>query len=103
MIEQHLPILQVLVPLLSALLAVLLRARRPVGVLSLAAAWATFGISVALVGRVLHCDQNTNKTIRHPLEPSKQGRADVDLARIRRSLPSPWRGRTYRLSSVSAS
>src|SRR5690606_26983606 len=48
----HLPALQVVVPLLAAPLAVLLRHRTPAFVAALVAAWATFAVSVALAVRV---------------------------------------------------
>jgi multicomponent Na+:H+ antiporter subunit D len=51
--EQHLPILQIVVPLLAAPLCVLLRRPRLVYTLALGAGWATFGVSVALLVRVL--------------------------------------------------
>ncbi len=50
---EHLPILLILVPLLSAPLCVLVRRRGPVMVLSLAATWSTFAMAVALLRRVL--------------------------------------------------
>jgi multicomponent Na+:H+ antiporter subunit D len=52
MLEQ-LPALQIVVPLAAAPLCVLLRRGVPALTLAIATAWTTFGISVALLGRVL--------------------------------------------------
>lgn len=53
MIENHLPILQVLVPLAAAPLCLLLRNRVVVTALAIAVTWATFAVSVALMATVL--------------------------------------------------
>ncbi len=53
MIEHHVPVLQVVVPLVAAPLCVLLRARRLVMGFSIAVTWATFALSVSLLQRVL--------------------------------------------------
>ncbi|MEM7480544.1 MAG: monovalent cation/H+ antiporter subunit D family protein [Acidobacteriota bacterium] len=52
MIEQ-LPILQVLLPLLAAPLCVMARRGRAAAVLATAVCWGAFGVSIALLGRVL--------------------------------------------------
>ena len=49
----QLPILQIIVPLIAAPLAVLLRAPRLALRFSLVVVWATFGMSAALLRRVL--------------------------------------------------
>lgn len=49
----HLPILQVLVPLISALLVAFLRDGRVAWVAAVAACWATFGITLLLMSQVL--------------------------------------------------
>ena len=51
--REHLPILLIVVPLMTAPLCVLVRRRGLVLACSLAATWATFGMSVALLLRVL--------------------------------------------------
>lgn len=53
MISEQLPILQVAVPLIAAPLCVLLGNRRSVYWLALLVCWATFAISVALMGQVI--------------------------------------------------
>ncbi len=53
MIEAHLPILQILVPLVAAPVCVLLRRRRPTLAFSIAVSWATFALSVWLLANVL--------------------------------------------------
>ena len=57
MIQEHLPILQILVPLVAVPLCVLIRRDRAAFVLALIAAWATFGISIALLLQVIENDQ----------------------------------------------
>jgi len=56
-IEQHLPILQVLVPLLAAPLCVLLVNRKLVGLFAQLVCWATFAVSIALLARVSQTGQ----------------------------------------------
>jgi multicomponent Na+:H+ antiporter subunit D len=51
-IEQHLPILLIVLPLVAAPLAVLIGNRRLVMLLSLAVVWSVFAVSVGLVGQV---------------------------------------------------
>ncbi len=53
MIRQHLPILQVIIPLLSAPLCLLLNKARAAWVVSLVASWAALIIAVALLQQVL--------------------------------------------------
>jgi multicomponent Na+:H+ antiporter subunit D len=52
-IEHHVPVLQVVVPLIAAPLCVLLRERRLVLGFSIAVTWATFALSVSLMQQVL--------------------------------------------------
>jgi multicomponent Na+:H+ antiporter subunit D len=51
--EQHLPILQIVVPLIAAPLCVLLRERRLCYGFALAVSFVTFGMSIALLDRVM--------------------------------------------------
>lgn len=53
MIEQHLPILLIALPLLAAPLIVLLGGRRRAYILALTVCWCVFGIAVAVMSRVL--------------------------------------------------
>ncbi len=53
MIEHHLPVLQILVPLIAAPLCVILRRRVLVLGFSIVICWITFAISIALLGDVL--------------------------------------------------
>ena len=53
MIENHLPILQILFPLVAAPLCLLLRNRVVVTALAIAVTWVTFAISLALMATVL--------------------------------------------------
>ena len=53
MIEQHLPVLLIAIPLIAAPLMILIGNRHVVAFLSLIVAWVVFAISVALLGRVL--------------------------------------------------
>ena len=53
MIEQHLPIFQIVVPLLSAPLCVLVRTRQIVLALTITVCWLTFGMSTWLLMTVL--------------------------------------------------
>ena len=53
MIENHLPILQILIPLAAAPLCILLRHRVVVTAFSIAVTWATFAVSLALMTAVL--------------------------------------------------
>jgi multicomponent Na+:H+ antiporter subunit D len=53
LIETHLPILQILLPLIAAPLCVLLRDRVAVTVLTIATTWVTFAVSLALMATVL--------------------------------------------------
>ncbi len=53
MIENHLPVLQILVPLVAAPLCLLLRNRVVVTGLAIAVTWVTFAISAALTATVL--------------------------------------------------
>ena len=53
MIARHLPVLQIVVPLIAAPLCVLLRGARTTWAFALGVSWTTFGISVALLTRVL--------------------------------------------------
>ena len=53
MIEQHLPVLLIAIPLLAAPLMILIGNRHVVAFLSLIVAWVVFAISIALLGRVL--------------------------------------------------
>jgi multicomponent Na+:H+ antiporter subunit D len=53
MMLNHLPILQVVVPFVAAPICLLIGNRRLVYLFALIAAWATFAISVALMGQVL--------------------------------------------------
>ncbi|MEL7061985.1 MAG: monovalent cation/H+ antiporter subunit D family protein [Acidobacteriota bacterium] len=52
-LADQLPVLQVVLPMLTAPLCVLVRDRRATWLLATAAAWATLGISIALLRRVL--------------------------------------------------
>jgi multicomponent Na+:H+ antiporter subunit D len=52
-ISPHLPVLQVVVPLLSAPLCVLFRSRWPAWGLALAASWVSFAIALSLLAQVL--------------------------------------------------
>ncbi len=54
MISQHLPILQIVVPLLAAPLCVLLRQRHAVWAFALGVCWASFGVALALLLRVMN-------------------------------------------------
>ena len=56
MIEQHLPVLLIAVPLIAAPLLILIGNRRLVQLLSLVVAWIVFAISLAMMGRVLATD-----------------------------------------------
>ena len=56
MIEQHLPVLLIAVPLIAAPLLILIGYRRLVQLLSLVVAWIVFAISLAMMGRVLATD-----------------------------------------------
>jgi len=51
--EAQLPILQILIPLLAAPICVVLRRRVPVLTFAIAVSWATFGVAVMLLQRVL--------------------------------------------------
>ena len=51
--EAHLPALQIVIPLLSAPLCVVLRRGRPAYLLALAASWTAFAIAVTLMREVL--------------------------------------------------
>jgi multicomponent Na+:H+ antiporter subunit D len=51
--QAHLPALQIVIPLLSAPLCVVLRRRRPAYLLALVASWTAFAIAVALLREVL--------------------------------------------------
>lgn len=51
--EQHLPVLQIITPLIAAMLCVLVRHRRLVLLIAIAVCWATFGMSTMLLERVL--------------------------------------------------
>ena len=53
MIRQHLPALQVIVPLLAAPLCVVINRPRFAWLLSLVASWATLGIALATLAQVL--------------------------------------------------
>ena len=53
MIEQHLPVLLIAIPLVAAPLLILIGNRRLVAFLSLIVAWVVFAISLSLLGRVL--------------------------------------------------
>ena len=53
MIEQHLPVLLIAIPLIAAPLMILIGNRQVVAFLSLVVAWIVLAISVALLGRVL--------------------------------------------------
>ena len=53
MIDNHLPILQVLLPLVAAVLCLLLRNRLIVTTLAIVVTWVTFAVSVALMSAVL--------------------------------------------------
>ena len=53
MIEQHLPVLLIAIPLIAAPLMILIGNRHVVAFLSLIVAWVVFAISIALLGRVL--------------------------------------------------
>ena len=53
MIEQHLPVLVIAIPLIAAPLMILIGNRHVVAFLSLVVAWIVFAISIALLGRVL--------------------------------------------------
>ncbi len=53
MIEHHLPILAIVIPLFSAPLCVLVSSRRLTRLLAVAVCWITFGISVWLLARVM--------------------------------------------------
>lgn len=53
MIQDNLPVLQVIVPLVAALLAALSRRPGPAWAITAAASWSAFAISVALLQRVL--------------------------------------------------
>ena len=53
MIEHHVPVLQVIVPLIAAPLCVLLRERRIVLGFSIVVTWVTFALSVSLTQQVL--------------------------------------------------
>ena len=57
MIHDHLPILQVVIPLLAAPICILLRRERLVWAFSLIVSWITFIISVAILSRVLTIDE----------------------------------------------
>jgi multicomponent Na+:H+ antiporter subunit D len=49
----HLPILQIVIPLLAALLCLLLRQRTVVHIFAVAVCWSTFAMSVMLLSRIL--------------------------------------------------
>ena len=53
MIEQHLPVLLIAVPLIAAPLLILIGNRQLVQLLSLIVAWIVFAISLMMMGRVL--------------------------------------------------
>lgn len=53
MIEQHLPILQIIVPLIAAPLCVLLRHPRLVTGFAILVCWATFGLAILLLDQVI--------------------------------------------------
>ncbi len=57
MIDAHLPILQIVVPLLSAPLCLLIRARRTTLALTIAICWITFGIATRLLFQVLEAGE----------------------------------------------
>ena len=57
MIENHLPVLQILIPLVAAPLCLLLRNRVAVTALAIAVTWVTFAVSVALMATVLQQGQ----------------------------------------------
>jgi len=52
-IEQHLPVLLIAIPLVAAPLLILIGNRRLVAFLSLIVAWVVFAVSLCLLGRVL--------------------------------------------------
>ena len=54
--EQHLPVLAIVVPLIAAPLCVLIRQRTLVFGTAITVCWATFAMTVLLLLRVVYCD-----------------------------------------------